>query len=221
MILHPDRRLFAYYPPDRHSRFEIVRNCVSLEKLLSQTQLRPYQSLDLAVNLASSLLQLHATPWLPVNWCESSIYFPHNVPTVEINQPYVIINFGESPVSSNPDDTLNPYLVSLGIILLELLEGKTFFQWLSERNDINIQTDDIKDRASAAWKWLTENAKLRFGGETYHAVVKRCLQCSFASIQPQKYQKNLCDETFRDAFYREVVHELKSIYRMTTSPINL
>lgn len=222
-ILDHNQKLWAYDPEDRNAGVEIARNCISLETLLSQTRLRPHQSLHLAANIASSLLQLYATPWLPENWCENSIYFPLNIFPVDIKRPYVIVKLGTSPESPQPeaqDDILNPYTVALGIILLELSEGKSLLQWISERTDINIQADDVKNKASLAWKWLTEDAKLKLGGEPYSTVVKRCLQCSFTSAQPQS-QRSLSNETFRDAVYRDVVHQLEDIYEMVTTPIGI
>src|SRR5271155_2254817 len=75
-LLLDDERNFFYrnfeqVEHDSHINFD--QNCISLENLVSRNERSPSrperltkrQCLSLAVTLASSLLQLHATPWLP------------------------------------------------------------------------------------------------------------------------------------------------------------
>jgi hypothetical protein len=218
-ILDENQQLREYDPPAKaQSCLGIVRNYISLEDLLCQTKLRPFQSLYLAVSFASSLLQLHSTPWLPWTWSENSIYFP--VHGFDVKQPYVLIKFEtphNPPVSESEHKTLNPYLVALGIILLELSEGKSFAKWISEKQ-IHIEPDDVQDKASVAWKWVDEDAKLRNVGPVYGKIIKRYLECSFTSVQPQNY-KNLDYEPFREAVSSDIVHPLEMIYDAVTNPL--
>lgn len=226
-ILDDKRNLWATIEPgDCDSHVEIAKNYISLEHLISKTPgsskqskgLKPLQCLSLAVNLASSLLQLHTTPWLPENWCSKSIYFP-----VDVEQPYVSINLGDTSTESSPrmqDDYLNPYIVALGIILLELSQGKSFLEWIKGRDDIHLRVDNIKDKADAALKWLEEDAKFRNVGEAYPRVVQLCLECSFTPVQP-KSQRTLTNEKFREAVNRDVVQRLEKIYYTVTNPLKL
>jgi len=218
-ILDENRQLRECDPPEKsRSCVGIVKNYISLGDLISQTRLRPFQSLSLAVNLASSLLQLHSTPWLPRTWSENSIYFP--VDGLDVKQPYVLIKFQTPHEQSMPEsqhNTLNPYLVALGIMLLELSEGKSFAEWISEKH-ISIEADDVQDKASVAWKWVDQDAKLRNVGPVYGKVIKRCLECSFTSVQPLSH-KNLDYGPFREAVYSDVVHPLEMIYDAVTNPL--
>lgn len=209
---------------ERITRIVIEENCPSLEDLITKSPrwrkqfkgLNTPQRLSLAVNIASSLLQLHATPWLSEHWCKKSIYFPVNE-----EQPYVMTKLDTSPVSSTEidDDYLNPYLVALGILLLELSQGKSFAEWISGRSDITIPTDDIKDKACVASKWLSEDAKFNVG-EAYSEVVKRCLECSLTPVQPQK-ERTFTNEKFREAVYCNIIAQLENICDTFNNPLKL
>ena len=223
-ILDENKQLREYFPSAKvKSHISMVQNCISLENLLVQTKLRPFQSLYLAVKLASSLLQLHSTPWLLPNWDENSVYFPlHRAETYE-KQAFVVINFANlygAPQYETQNNSLNPYLVALGIILLELSEGKSFAQWIRERKDISIETNDIQDKASVAWKWVKEDARLRYGGLIYRKVIERCLECSFSSTQVLNLG-SLDNAPFREAIYVDVVHPLETIFNAFTNPLQL
>jgi hypothetical protein len=219
-VLDDKRNLWKYLPGSDGPRHEIQKNCVSLEQLISPSPhqskgLKPRQCITLAVTLASSLLQLHATPWLPEDWCNTSIYFPLNG-----DQPYVKILLQPLPALLPPvqDHYLNPYIVHLGIVLLELSQGKLFAEWVHGRNDITLRPNDIKDKASAALKWLKEGAIFKNVGEAYPQVVELCLECSFSPVQSQN---TLSNEKFRSLVCRDVVEKLEDIYRTVTDPLKL
>ena len=144
-VLDETRKLWAFESGQREPKIEIDQECISLEKILSltpnslseSTRMYKRDRLLLAVNLASSLLQLHETPWLPVNWCNKSIYFSR---PIKLEKPYVLAKFSDSQTSQEAAQksvVLNPYLVELGIMLLELSEGKSFLEWLNSRSDPN------------------------------------------------------------------------------------
>ena len=108
------------------------------------------------------------------------------------------------------DHYLNPYLIGLGIVLLELLEGKSFVTWMNEVNNISLSSNDIKDKADAALRWLNE-AKLRNVGELYRYIVKLCLECSFTPAQPRS-QRTFTNEKFRKTVYWAIVWPLQKLY---------
>jgi hypothetical protein len=100
-FLNDKRKLWAIDTSDSKFDVEMDKSHISLENLLSQTQnksriLKNGQRLSLAVHLASSLVQLHGTPWLRDDWWEKSIYFPVR----DIEQPYVMIKFGTELASA-------------------------------------------------------------------------------------------------------------------------
>jgi hypothetical protein len=221
-VLDENLKFRGTYTVDRDLRVEIDQNCTSLEELLSHTPksinrstaLNKRESLCLAVNLASSLLQLHTTPWLPENWCNKSIYFSR---PVNVQQPYVMIKFGKSPTppDSQTSFVLNPYLVSLGIILLELSERKSFLEWISRRGDTSLP-DNVMGKAIVAWEWF-EEAYWNMS-EEYAIAVQHCLKSSFTPVQPKRV---LADEGFREAVYRDIVHRLQREYFIFTNPIKV
>src|SRR5437762_5741308 len=74
-ILDNEKILWPIDSVDSDSRVQIDENSLSLGELLSRSHgLKPREWLSLAMSLASSILQLHSTPWLPENWCNRSIY---------------------------------------------------------------------------------------------------------------------------------------------------
>ena len=200
---------------DRNCPVEIDQDCLCLENLLSETA-RPStrstaltrgDSLYLAAKLASSLLQLHATPWLPENWSNKSIYFSR---PADVHQVYVMINF-DQPHALHHSPTkfgLNPYLVSLGIILLELSERKSFIEWLNGR-DVTTPPEGVVDKAMTAYDWFEEVCIRRNMSERYANVVHLCLKSAFPSIQ---MRPTFADEGFRDAVYHEIVRPLEVEY---------
>jgi hypothetical protein len=96
-LLGPHEVRIAGFPPavDTATLKEIVEagRASGSEPSLSDTQTR-----ELAVILASSLLQLHATPWLSETWDKSHVYFlkpdEHSVRGVNLREPYISRSFG-------------------------------------------------------------------------------------------------------------------------------
>jgi hypothetical protein len=220
-VLDENMKFWGTYPVDRQLQLEVNQNWLSLEALLSQTPstnqpraLNKRECLYLAVNLASSLLQLHTTPWLPENWCNKSIHFPT---PVNVQQPYVIIQLGDSTAAQDGQVrfVLNPYLVSLGIILLELSERKSFHEWLKGRQNTTLP-DNVIGKATIAWDWFDEACWNM--SEEYAIAVQYCLKSSFIPVQATK---TLSDEGFREAVYRDIVSRLQREYIASTTPLRV
>lgn len=216
------RQFWGTYLVNRSCHVEVVQNCVSLEDILCQTsqnskyftKLNRRKCLSLAVNLASSLLQLHATPWLPETWCNNTIYFPH---PVDVLHPYVRIRLGKPKTTLGETQTfLNPYLVALGIILLELSERKSFSEWVDGRDDIQLQSHDVVDKARAGLVWLLEDGAYENMSEDYAQVVQQCLTCCFTPVQPRR---TLTEEKFREVVYRDIVRRLEMEWVTVTTPL--
>jgi hypothetical protein len=75
----------------------------------------------IALTLASSLLQLHATPWLATRWSKKDILFLRNGPdSIIVDQPYISPQpFSQSPTYHDTSKSIS----ALGIMLLELCFG--------------------------------------------------------------------------------------------------
>ena len=220
-VLDEKRKLWLSETVHHGHHVQLDKNCISLENLLNQSASSLNQSgkldkcscLALAVNLASSLLQLHSTPWLSETWSNKSVLFP-----VHIEQPYVLTKFGESATTQIiQDDVLNPYLVELGIILLEMWVGVSFLDWITS-NNVKVQFEDVKDRAAVATKWLLTREVIRNMVQDYAQIVQLCLNCSFIPIQPIR---NLTEDSFREVVYRDIVHRLEMVYSTYTKSLKL
>jgi len=220
-VLDEKCTLWGTYPVACKSDSEIEKYClISLENVLSYGSKFPNQCLNkrdclsLAVNLASSLLQLHATPWLPENWCDKSVYFSR---TRDVRCPYVMVQSNEPVISPEARSAFgpNPYLLALGIILLELSERKSFSQWIEEKGYSEV-SDNVLEKAQIAWEWF-DAAYGNMSGE-YARAVEHCLSSVFVDLQ---HKKTLTDEGFRDAVFRDIVQRLEREYSRFVTPVGV
>lgn len=104
---------------------------------------------------------------------------------------------------------MNPYLVGLGILLLELSEQQPFEQRLRETGSVG---QDIAEKAGLAWTWLDEIEEIKLGHERYRAVVDRCLRSTYTLGQANPH--GVFSEMNQKAFYRGVIQELELIYNV-------
>jgi hypothetical protein len=172
----------------------------SLEHLLKErsryypTGLTRVQSLSLAVSLVFSVLQFRGTPWLSGDWGKRSIYITRSY---DIAQPYILPTVGlESPERRNTGP--NPYLLNLGIILLELSQNRSFEDWLHDRGCE--APKDACEKLFMASEWLLEN-------KTRHVVSPR-----YADVVEQSLLRlgspSLGDGTW-EAVYKRILQPLK------------
>jgi len=229
-VLHEKVLLMGTSPEDREMPVEIGRDCISLFKLLDCASRSPSPStilskddcLPLAIIIASSLLQLHATPWLPEYWCTRSIYFAGqlNEQSVDMKCPYVTTKIGKP--SRAPQAIVNfgyhKDLVALAIVLLELCEKKSICGWYERRFGTNLPTD-IQGKAAAAWCWFEEDASEKMTSN-YAIAFTSCLAPHTLGRFPPK-RMTLTDESFREAVYRHIVLHLENDYDEYTRQITV
>jgi hypothetical protein len=130
-------------------------------------------SLGLAVTLASSVLQLHETGWLPEHWCKTCISFRH---ALDIEEPYIAARVNVPLHQSQTQLGPNPYLVGLGIILLELAEQLPFETWMrkSTIQELPPDNDNIR-KAMLGDIWVQQALSRKIISRRYADVVQRCL----------------------------------------------
>lgn len=168
----------------------------------------------IAVILASSLLQLHSTPWLHDRWTKNDIIFhPDEAQQRIIPHPLLCGEFHSKSAASRPSPSstgkFNPKtaLSSLGIMLLELCFGKAIEdhplreQYFGPNNQPNVFTD-----ISTAKEWH-EDVLGELGDDVSDAI-RRCLDCSFAP------KPNLDDREFQDAVFDGVVLPLQDLLKV-------
>jgi hypothetical protein len=116
-----------------------------------------------------------------------------------------------------PTFALNPYLIALGILLLELSEKKSFVEWINSGHGSN-RMDSIVERATIASLWLKEALGRRKMSDTYAAVVQLCL---FSSFTPVQLSTSLEDEEFRNAVYRHILRPLEEEYEVVKEELEI
>lgn len=209
-----------------------LANLLSAKHNLGKQPMKPgklsrQQRLQIAVTLASSVLQLHNSPWLSENWDKRDIYFFSNGLDSDnrplISDAYVSRSFWPpgSPRPTNKSakattedflssQIVNKTLFALGIVLIELCLNKTL-------EDLRPPSDDKHEAARSqgivdVYRTATSQIDNVYskGGTQYGYVVQRCLKCEFG-IQDSK--KQLDFDAFRGLVYEGVVAPLEEDLR--------
>ncbi|MCJ1415193.1 hypothetical protein MMC32_001524 [Xylographa parallela] len=163
--------------------------------------------LNLALTIASSVLQLYKTPWLRDYWDKNDIIISGDHITNVREQVYVSVSF---PAGTNEGSRLmnkfpgrNVTLFALSIVLIEICLGQSLESLRSPEDPL-----DSEGRADGLTNWSTakrmENAVYREAGSRYGDTVRRCLYCEF-----DRRDTNLENDTFRQAVYDGVVTPLE------------
>jgi hypothetical protein len=197
-------------PPDRE-----LWSVSSLRTVLEDPKFTRRDRLKLAVTLASSVLQLHDTPWLEKDWGKDSIFFVNRPGKTAYDQPFVSQHFNYTTSSATADIShnlsmivRNPTLFALGIALIELWYKKPMTEFHEEadgpQNTGNALFDlmaqfNTADRLSKA---LYDEA-----GDTYSDAVRRCIRCDFDSRA-----SSLENIQLQKAVYQGVVAQLQANY---------
>ncbi|KAE9369005.1 hypothetical protein N431DRAFT_486411 [Stipitochalara longipes BDJ] len=176
------------------------------------------ERITLAVNLASSLLQLHATPWFNERWNKRDILFisdernDESLRPVDVERPLLAYQFLSSGTTTpSAKSTLprpihpNLSVLYLGIMLLEL--------WFAESIESRRLPSDLVDGIpnpstdlTVAERWVKENADLGNMPAGYFLAVSSCIYCFF---QPMPRDKSLTNPDFREAIWQNVVVPLE------------
>jgi hypothetical protein len=205
LMFDETNQLRPYFPDPVHPAIDAPQ--VTLQELWKTRIFRPGHKLMLAASIASTVLQLHNTPWLSEAWIRSMIFLPE----VDRIHPYLEAPLTTStPGPTSLDCNLNPYLIELGIVLLEMSEETSFADWTAA-HDAEINAGNLTDKAGMAWHWVTKHRQSALGGDAYGQVIKRCLAFSGMGGASEN----------RHDIYRDVVHELETIYDMVTKPFQL
>lgn len=172
-----------------------------------------HRRFEMAVHIASALLQIHTSPWLSSKCSKNQFYFLADAQHVYSDYPYVsqmfipsvtnpptTDNFQGTPPSISEEET-RASLFAVGVIILELIFGHNIEacsfrpHYYGPDNQPNDQTD-----VSTARKWSQK--VLGECGVEIADVVRRCLDCSFGP------EPNLRDTRFKQAVYDGVIRPL-------------
>ena len=166
---------------------------------------------EMAANIASALLQVHLSPWLPQGWSKNDFCFLADSKAIYSCRPFVSRCFAANSIPTAITDDASQLvadeegaraaLLSIGIIILELIFGHRIEDcgfrknYYGADNAPNDQTD-----FSTALKW--QQKVPGECGEDIADVVRRCLLCSFGP------RPGFQSKEFREAVYEGVIKPL-------------
>lgn len=187
----------AFNAGDPRKVTESSKDIISLEEALqramqsnepSPIQWTLNQRMALSFNVASSVMQLHSTPWLCFPLTSETLCFPQNKKSfamkgtaqfMEIPEPFIQQSFLNGKDDPTSKCACNPRrsMLELGIILLELWHAKAFKTYATEQG-LEL-SDKFGCRYDVVKRWLDISVYhiLPF----YLEVVTRCIECTFAS----------------------------------------
>jgi hypothetical protein len=209
--LHREYYIHSVFPPTTHG------DDISLAQLLSRKENESIPALlgrdkyELAVILATSILQLHSTPWMSnSNWKEDVRFVRakgKDAPFAYIKRRLNEDAHDATSAKRNSIHSLirNEIIFGLGVTLIELSLGRPLRHFQTEEDlgpngEPNFLTDlSIAQRLVMRQIHETEGAR-------YANTTNRCINCLFDEIDP-----NLEDEQFRQAFYQSTVVPLREV----------
>jgi hypothetical protein len=195
---------------------QLWKACTLREVLSDPTstglELTQRDKLRIAVDLASSTLQLYNTPWLGEGWNDNDVYFVGKAGASSsdmLKYSYVHRHLGSRQLSTTSQAQharqrviRNETLYSLGVRLIELWYGKTI-------TDLQKPSDsDCQNTPGIAWCTAERivDEKLEFdAGTRYTDAVRRCLRCDFGCKDT-----NLEEKDFQQVVYEGVVIPLET-----------
>ena len=218
-------RQYGIYPLDSANDSEKSNPTVySLRQILTEYKsnnwrLRLSDKLQVALDLAFSVLQLYKTPWLDEQWSDSDVYFVRHpdAPAASLYEhPFVYRKISASKIDQASDNIGRPAayrvirnqtLFTLGILLIELCFENSI-------EDLQLPCDlDCSNTPGVAWctaQRLLDEKKLEFKiGPGYQDIVRRCIWCDF-----DQGKSNLDDRDLQRAVFEKVVVPLEEILQV-------
>lgn len=198
---------------------DIVSENVSLASLLNKTSnivLTRRQRYSIALILASSHLQLHATPWLQTRWSKEDIFFQRSGnDSVLLDQPHIIHVLCGPPASTLPSSQGfgDRSVPTLGIMLLELCFGIALEDHHIRQNYLSRdgQPNAALDLA-AAMEWCGRFANEEAGPEFADAI-EWCLR----NPTNARASVDVKDAGWREELYARVVEPLHYCHEQLTA----
>lgn len=193
----------------------------SLRSALADSELLWGKRLNLAVILASSVLQLHKTPWLNDHWSADNIFFVTRGQDIVYKHPFVSQCFKGIETRSQRQYIppvlrsviKNQSLYALGILLIELKYKKPIHE-LHVPEDGPL-SDDPVTAVLTEFNTADRLVDQLYGevGRFYGDAVRRCIRCEFGQMS-----SSLDDVDFQIAVYQGVVSLLLQNYDSLFAP---
>lgn len=229
------KQCLGYLDQEDHHRLELYLTCLdrvprhenshSLADLLSQQNpdsaslivaagylpLTRGERLGLALTVASSVLQLNDTPWLHHYWSKRDILVDMTNTKEIFERAFISTSFPSIASSDIPGCNLfrNPTLFCLGIVLIEIMLGRTLESMRTDEDSLNASGQfEIFTLLSTARRLLDMGTISSEAGPRYADIVSRCIWSDFS-----RPNASLNDDGFRRAVYDEVVAPLEADLR--------
>ncbi|KAI1288175.1 hypothetical protein F5Y03DRAFT_389229 [Xylaria venustula] len=215
------RQTFEVYPSISSNNNDEY-NIVHLMDLFSQ-RTRPSlaRKYHIAATVASSILFMHNTRWMPAILTIKDVFLISRHGNVSFDEVYLetkSLQNKEGPASVlnlNPSgEAAVSILYHLGIFLMEVILWKSVHEfWDDENVDLRgMPLEDIFDYTTAKGFARIEGILKRIewiSSPEFREVLEHCIKCDLAASN-----LSLDDDTFRHAVYNEIVLPLQDIDRV-------
>jgi hypothetical protein len=183
-------------------------NAVNLGQFLAGTldndecQLGYKERTNLALSLASSVLQLNCTQWFTDAWTKADIHFftkDGRIFDIHSERPSITQTV-KNPISDSDGMGQSPdpkkALLELAILLLEIWHHKPLEVWLIERGDETQSSFDGRRSIAIRWLEITQN-KLPLN---HLKAIEACLQFSAGRLrewEEDDFRKQVCEDVIK------------------------
>jgi hypothetical protein len=196
-------------------------------------QFLQHERLRLARQLASAVLQFHATPMLKDSWrSDDVVFFGMDASSTILTSPHLNVQVGKSnsrhpQIESSAENATtittttttlnthpfvrNPYLFGLGVILIELARQAPLSTFREKRELRELARVEPTHESNFADYIIADRVSKNLGsslGVSYAKIVRKCLGCDFG-----EGTTDLNDQGLQVVFYRDVVCELERLER--------
>ncbi|KAL8792354.1 MAG: hypothetical protein Q9195_005057 [Heterodermia aff. obscurata] len=205
-MLGSDSSSYSVYFPRQKILSKPELRHVTLDEILRSPMrfnLSRRQRYTIALAIASSYVQLHASPWIWARWNKRDIYLLYDSSnSVFYEQPRISKKISKQlPPSPEPQDRS---LASLGIMLLELVFGQALEhnRFRLKHPTLNAESDHCLD-AAAAKEWCESQAE-----EDHPHFTEPVLWCLGHATPRTKMDLN--NDTWRTDLFNNVVRPISS-----------
>ncbi|KAE8309477.1 hypothetical protein BDV41DRAFT_547692 [Aspergillus transmontanensis] len=157
------------------------------------------QQMALSFNIASSMMQLHSTPWLSFPLTSSSVRFtPDSMKLKGTPQPFIVSAF---PIRNQVTTPYTPKasMLELGIMLLEIWHLRSIDSYASERDLEMDNSYGTRYEIARNWVSFSDDNILPF----YLELVTRCIECTFATTSATPdwgdltFRRSVCEHVLK------------------------
>ncbi len=201
-----------------------VRNASTLDDVLAQARAQQLEipveeRFQIALHLASGVLSLHSTPWLPSGWSSKNIHVLQDGLIVDgspaLGLPffctYTTPGMMEDSVSTTGSTDLSSPFSDLGIVLLEIAFSAPIHELQPFGDMISPSDSNIR---SLTVTCLRETVSRKLGSR-YSRVVQKC----FSQI-PSHQGSHSLEQPVMDYIFNDIVKELGQCLTNVTGELN-